>query len=109
MFKNKNKILYKDWIYDWISNKKYYIKESTYANYSSIIHNHLIPDLGYYKIVDLNNKIIQKFILKKYPSGSIYKNGGWSDKTINAIILLITQNFKFAFKLVKANIADTFI
>ena len=34
LFKAKNKVLYKDWIWDWLFYKKDYIKESTYANYS---------------------------------------------------------------------------
>ena len=33
----KKKILYKDWIYEWLIEKKEYIKESTYANYSNNI------------------------------------------------------------------------
>ena len=31
MFAKKNKILYSDWIYEWLIDKKEYIKESTYA------------------------------------------------------------------------------
>ena len=38
----RSKILYKDWIYDWLLDKKNYIKESTYANYSNAIFNHII-------------------------------------------------------------------
>ena len=41
MLLNK-KILYKDWIYEWLLEKKDYIKESTYANYSNNIFNHII-------------------------------------------------------------------
>ena len=39
LFKAKNKVLYKDWIWNWLTYKKDYIKESTYANYSNIIFN----------------------------------------------------------------------
>ena len=35
------KILYKDLAICWLNQKKYYVKESTYANYSVILFNHL--------------------------------------------------------------------
>ena len=60
----KKKILYKDWIYEWLLDKKNYIKESTYANYSNIVFNHIIPKLGDYKLNELNHKIIQDFLLE---------------------------------------------
>ena len=31
------KIKYKDYLYEWLINKKSFIKESTYANYSNIV------------------------------------------------------------------------
>ena len=42
MIIKSRKILYKDWIYTWLIEKKDYIKESTYANYSNNIFNHII-------------------------------------------------------------------
>ena len=59
----KKKILYKDWIYEWLIEKREYIKESTYANYSNNIFNHIIPKLGSYELFELNHKIIQNFFL----------------------------------------------
>ena len=50
MFIRKNKILYKDWIYNWLIEKKEYIKESTYANYSKDIKTIQIFD-KYVKIL----------------------------------------------------------
>ena len=98
LFKSKNKILYKDWIWKWLSYKKDYIKESTYANYSNIISNHIAPDLGKYYINKLNNKTIQKFLLEKYKSGRLDKSGGLSTKTVRDIIAIIKSSLKFATK-----------
>lgn len=97
-FSKKNKILYKDWIYEWLLNKKHYVKESTYANYSNIVINHLIPTLGNYYLNSINNKIIQELILNKYESGRLDKSGGLSDKTIKDITTLIKTSFKSALK-----------
>ncbi len=98
LFKAKNKLLYKDWIWDWLSYKKDYIKESTYANYSNIISNHIAPDLGKYYLKDLNNKIIQEFLLKKYKIGRLDNLGGLSSKTIRDIVAIIKSSLKFAMK-----------
>ena len=65
----KKKILYKDWIYEWLIEKREYIKESTYANYSNNIFNHIIPKLGEYELFDLNHRIIQNFLLELSKTG----------------------------------------
>lgn len=98
LFKAKSKVLYKDWIWDWLSSKKEYIKESTYANYSNIISNHIAPDLGKYYLKEINNKIIQEFLLNKYKTGRLDNLGGLSNKTIRDIIAIIKSSLKFAMK-----------
>ncbi|MCI8760612.1 MAG: site-specific integrase [Clostridia bacterium] len=98
LFKTKNKILYKDWIWDWLLYKKDYIKESTYANYSNIISNHIAPDLGKYYLNKLNNKIIQEFLLNKYKNGKLDHSGGLSIKTIKDIVAIIKSSLKSAMK-----------
>ena len=93
LFKAKNKILYKDWIWEWLSYRKnIYIKESTYANYSNIITNHIISDLGKYYLNQLNNKIIQKFLLEKSKNGRLDHSGGLSAKSIRDIIAIIKSS-----------------
>lgn len=98
LFKARNKILYKDWIWEWLSIKKDYIKESTYANYSNIITNHIVPELGNYLLNKLNNKIIQNFLLDKSKNGRLDNTGGLSSKTIRDITAIIKSSLKSAFK-----------
>ena len=98
LFKAKNKISYKDWIWEWLSFKKNYIKESTYANYSNIITNHIVPELGNYLLHKLNNKIIQNFLLDKSKNGRLDNTGGLSSKTIRDITAIIKSSLKSAFK-----------
>lgn len=106
LFNNKRKIIYKDWIIEWLLNQKNYVKESTYANYSSIVFNHLIPKLGNYYLNDINNKILQDLILEKYKNGRLDKIGGLSDKTIKDISMLIKTSFKSAIKTNLINIIN---
>ena len=93
LLKNK-KILYKDWIYTWLLEKKDYIKESTYANYSNNIFNHIIPKLGNYYLNELNHKLIQDFLLELSKNGRKDNNGGLAEKTIKDITIIIKGSIK---------------
>ena len=90
------KILYKDWIYEWLIEKKDYIKESTYANYSNNIFNHIIPKLGNYHLNQINHKIIQDFLLELSKNGRKDNTGGLSEKTIKDITILVKGSIKKA-------------
>lgn len=90
----KKKILYKDWIYEWLLDKKNYIKESTYANYSNNIFNHIIPKLGDYYLKDINHRIIQDFLLELSKNGNKNNGSGLSEKTIKDICIIIKSSIK---------------
>ena len=90
------RILYKDYIYEWLMEKKNYIKESTYANYSNNIHNHIIPVLGNYYMDELNHKLIQSYILDLYKNGNNITNNGLADKTIKDIVSIIKSSLRQA-------------
>lgn len=94
MIIKSRKILYKDWIYTWLIEKKDYIKESTYANYSNNIFNHIIPKLGNYKLNEINHKIIQDFLLELSKSGRKDNKGGLSKKTIKDITIIVKGSIK---------------
>lgn len=92
----KRKILYKDWIYSWLIEKKDYIKESTYANYSNIVFNYIIPKLGNYKLNELDHQTIQSFLLELSKKGRKDNKGGLSEKTIKDITIIIKGSIKKA-------------
>ena len=71
MKKKPKKFLYREWGIKWLEYKKDYIKESTYANYSNIMYNHLIPDFNTTNLSDINHEMLQDYILKKLNHGSI--------------------------------------
>lgn len=52
----------------WLERQKNYIKESTYSNYTYIINNHILPELGDTKIEELSEELLEKFIFKKLES-----------------------------------------
>ena len=55
----KKKILYKDWIYEWLIEKKEYIKESTYANYSNNVLEIEYNNKGQIKKLSINKEEIK--------------------------------------------------
>lgn len=92
----RKKILYKDWIYEWLIEKREYIKESTYANYSNNIFNHIIPKLGDYSLYEINHKILQDFLLDLFKNGKSNENGGLAEKTIKDISIILKGSLKKA-------------
>ena len=94
MIIKSKKIFYKDWIYSWLIEKKDYIKESTYANYSNNIFNHIIPKLGNYTLNEINHKIIQDFLLELSKNGRKDNTGGLSEKTIKDITIIVKGSIK---------------
>ena len=81
-------MLYKDLLKKWLSDQKTYKKYSTYTNYYNITYNQIIPNLGSYNTEDINNDILQDFILKQLESGK--KDGtGISFKYAQDIITVI--------------------
>ncbi len=92
----KKKTLYSDWIYNWLIEKKDFVKESTYANYSNSVFNYIIPKLGNYYLSDLNHKIIQDFLIELFKNGKKKGNGGLSEKTIKDITIIIKGSLKKA-------------
>lgn len=94
----KKRILYNDWVWSWLATKKDYIKESTYANYATTISNHIAVDLGKYYLDELDNKLLQNYLIEKYKNGRVDKTGGLSGKTIKDIIAIIRNSLKSAAK-----------
>lgn len=90
------KMLYKDLAIYWLNQKKYYVKESTYANYSVIIFNHLIPDLGNIYIQDINHNYLQQYILNKLEKGSLKDKKELSIKTVKDIMMVLKNSLKYA-------------
>lgn len=92
----RKKILYKDWIYEWLIEKKEYIKESTYANYSNNIFNHIVPKLGDCSLDEIDHKILQKFLLDLFKNGKSNGNGGLAEKTVKDISIILKGSLKKA-------------
>lgn len=90
------KILYRELIFDWLNYKQNYVKESTFANYSNIVYNHLIPSFGDVYLRNINHNLLQQYIFDKFKSGKVYEEGGLSEKSIKDIMMVLKNSLKYA-------------
>ena len=82
---------YKKHVIKWLNEKKSYVKESTYANYSYIVYNYIIPYVGNYNVKKLNKKVFQDLILSLHEKSL-------SNKTIKDIIMVIKSSLRKVFE-----------
>lgn len=82
-------MLYEQFLTDWLKSQKIYLKYSTYTNYCNISHNQIIPNIGSYEVNQLNNDILQEFILNQLDHGRCDGKGGISQKYAQDIITVL--------------------
>ena len=75
-------MIFKEWAAIWLQQKEYLVKESTYANYSVALVNHIIPYLGEQFIINIDKTMVQKMVWHLLKNGRIDQSGGLSLKTV---------------------------
>ena len=80
----------------WLADKKMTVKPSTYANYSRLLNDHIIPALGNLKYESLDKSDINKYISKLAESGRKDGKGGLSVSMTRDIIKALRAIAKFA-------------
>lgn len=73
----------------WQADKKQYVKKSTYAAYSLLVVNHLLPAFG--NMDDIVEESVQRFVFAKLEEGL-------SHKTIKDILIVLKMILKFGVK-----------
>lgn len=73
------------WAEIWLEEKRHLVKESTYANYTVAMANHILPTLGEQFLKDINRKIVQNMIFGLIENGRVDEPGGLSLKTVKDI------------------------
>lgn len=80
---------FEEWAVQWMERKKYFVKESTYANYSVVMMNHLIPAFGRYGLQEITSNVVQEQIFSWMKTGKMNKKGGLSEKTIKDMVVIL--------------------
>lgn len=91
-------IKYDEWVKQWIQTKKEFIKEATYANYSTAIINQIIPALGELKVSDITEKKLQETVMYWLNNGRKDGKGGLAEKTVKDLVTIIKLSLKAAAK-----------
>ena len=73
----------------WLDDKKLYVKRSTYAVYSLMMVNHLVPAFG--QAEDVTEEMVQDFVLQKL-------DAGLSRKTVKDILIVLMMIRRYAVK-----------
>ncbi len=93
----------------YLSNKKYSVKQSTYAKYQRDIANHLKPYWDNILLQDVNALKIEEFTEHLLSKGNIQTNEGLSAKTAKDIIVLLKSVILYAEQRKIGNISIPFI
>ncbi|MCD8032054.1 MAG: site-specific integrase [Bacteroides sp.] len=73
----------------WKSEKKQYVKKSSYSAYMLLVENHILPEFGYQ--CDIQEADVQAFVLRKIEEGL-------SQKTIKDMLIVLKMILKFGAK-----------
>ena len=82
-------MLYTNYLENWLLSQKTFKKYSTYTNYYNIVHNQIIPNIGNIDVVQLNNDLLQEFILNQLDHGRVDGKGGISQKYVKDVITVL--------------------
>lgn len=89
-FIENNKMKYREFMADWLNDKKPNIKKGTWLNYSNLVNNHILPALG-----DLDlQKITPRHIQNLY--NNLSETRKLSDENIQKCHTLINESLKLA-------------
>ncbi len=74
---------------EWLESKRLTVKQSTYANYSRLLKNHIYPLLVGQAYSLLSKKQLNSFISELVSDGRKDGKGGLSSKTVKDIFIIL--------------------
>lgn len=80
----------------WLTKKKTEIKESSLAKYHGMLKNHIVPLLGYFKLEDINDEVLNDFTKELLHRKDTNNRRVLADKTICDIVRLTMSVLKDA-------------
>lgn len=85
----KNNCTFRETAESWAGEKRNFVKKSTFAAYSLILNNHLLPAFG--SMDDIREEDVQQFVFDKL-------NSGRSHKTVKDMLIVLKMVLKYAAK-----------
>ena len=84
-----NNTQFKTLLNTWLNQKKSMISASTYASFTLIAENHLIPYFGKRRIGSITESDVQEYIMYLFEKGRLDDTGGLTVKTIRDVVLVL--------------------
>ena len=87
------------WSQEWLRRKEPFIKYSTFAAYTNIVINHLIPYWGKKLLADINEEQVQEYILYLVTKGRLDGKGGINTRSAKDIVVVFKSILRDAARL----------
>ena len=87
------------WSKEWLHRKEPFIKYSTFAAYTNIVINHLIPYWGEKPLTDINEEQGQEYVLHLVSKGRLDGNGGINVRSARDIVVVFKSILRDAARL----------
>lgn len=89
---------YSDWIEKWATRKEPLVKASTYAAYSNIIVNHLLPRFGNCELEDVTEEVIQGYVFDLVREGRLDRTAGLRHCSAKGILIVLKSTLRDAMR-----------
>lgn len=89
---------YKDWIVNWMERKSPLVKESTFAAYSNIIVNHLLPRFGAADLEAISEEEMQEYVFSLVKHGRLDGTGGLNPHSAKDILIVLKTTLRDAMR-----------
>lgn len=90
-----SQIAFKDVLAAWQDANRIRLKDASVSRYQNLIDTHILPELGNYKMGELNATVLNRFIVMKLKNGRIDRNGGLAASYVRSIALIIDAAIKY--------------
>ncbi len=87
------------WSKEWLHRKEPFIKYSTFAAYTNIVINHLIPYWGEKELTEINEEQVQEYVLHLVSKGRLDGNGGINVRSARDIVVVFKSILRDAARL----------
>lgn len=95
-FSENAQILFREAAEGWLAAKKATVKESTFAYYTIMVNNQILPDLGEVPLQEVTTQRLSAFLLKRKTDGRVRNGQPLKDKTVADIKVIVRQILSWA-------------
>ena len=89
---------YRNWIENWIERKSPLVKESTFAAYSNIIVNHLLPKFGQLELSEITEERMQEYVFSLVKDGRLDGKGGLNPHSAKDVLIVLKTTLRDAMR-----------